>query len=1074
MNTESFRNWNIGMGWCVFTIALIVYSITVEPTVSFWDTGEYIATSAKLQVAHPPGAPLLQMIGAFFALFAIDKTQVAFMVNYVSVVSSAFTTLFLFWTITNLVKKLVGKVEKLSLENMRMILGSGLVGSLAFTFSDSFWFNATETEVYSMASFVMALLLWLGIQWTDNIDHPRANKWLILISFIIGLTFGIQFMGFLAIPSIGLLYYFKKYETITIKNFVLANCAVVVILILVFKFSLTCVLKLFGWSEVFFVNTIGLPFNSGIFFMAFLFLATFYWAIHFTKKRNYRIANTVVLSILFLLLGFSSWLMLPIRASANVIINENAPSDARSLLAYYNREQYPSTDSPFYGAYYSDMFASDYPNKDDRPKYERNEKLGGYEIINNFKGARRGSNKKHVGILPRMWSDTNAENYMQYYGELQFKIKPKFRSNSELSQTVREFRKKQVEGDISINQFIDFLTKINDYIAVAPPTFWQNVKYMVHYQFGYMYWRYFMWNFVGRQNDEQGRFDNNGEWLSGINVIDSLRLGSQENLPSDVLNNKGRNTYFFLPFVLGVIGLVFQLKRKPKQFWVLFVFFVFTGIAIQFYTNPVIFQPRERDYSLVGSFYIFAIWIGIGVYGLYEVVHKYIKWKYLTSVLLLVCLMTVPGLMAHQNWDDHDRSNRYTALSMAKTYLDSTKINAGSILFTIGDIDTFPLWYVQEIENYRTDTRIICSPYFSTDWYVDQMKRKAYESEPIPSRLTHDLYRYGSRDVVYFAELTEKRWSIQDFMKWVQSDFPQTKVKSLMKKQGRELTDFSESYLEAVFYPTNKIRVPVNKKRVLETGLVKAKDSVEIVDFIDIDLPETGISKGQLMMLDIIANNDWERPIYFSGGSYKAEEYIWMTDYLQLDGLVYKLVPIKTENKGLLDQGRIDTDLMYSIVKKWEWGNSGSPDIYHDPQTRKQGGVSYRIVLARLLEKVLEEGEIKKAKDVIEIAMVNIPVEYYGYYTFVEPFLDAYYQVGENQKARTLYGKLKTVYQEQLAYYIELSVDQHYEKIEEIYNALRGYQRIIDILVRNEQIELAEKESLQFNEYLNKFDQLLK
>ncbi len=1073
MTVKTFRTWNIRLGWSVFSIALIVYGLTIEPTVSFWDTGEYIATSAKLEVAHPPGAPLLQMIGAFFSLFALDKTQVALMVNYVSVISSAFTILFLFWTITNLTIKLISSTGQQSSEVLRMTLGSGLIGALAFTFSDSFWFNATETEVYSTASLVMALLLWLGLKWTDNLHTSRGNKWLLLISFVIGLTFGIQFMGFLAIPSIGLFYYFKRYKKVTIKSFLVANITVIAILMLVFKFSLTYALKLFGWSEVFFVNTFGLPFNSGSVIMGLAMVITFYLVLRYTKKRGYRRANTIVLSLLFLLLGFSSWLMLPIRASSKVTINENNPSDARSLLAYYNREQYPSTDSPFYGAYYSDMFASDYPDKDDRPKYERNDKLGIYEIVNKHERAIRGSNEKHMGLLPRMWSDANAENYMEFYGELEFKIKPRYRSNPDLEEAVLKFREKQVEGAITSAQYILFLKDMKDYIEVIPPTLWENIKFMVHYQFGYMYWRYFMWNFVGRENDEQGRFDGNGEWISGIELFDSLRVGSQENLPSDILNNKGRNTYFFLPLILGIIGLVFQIQRNPKQFWVLFVFFMFTGIAIQFYTNPVIFQPRERDYSLVGSFYVFGIWIGLGFFALYKELRKISKAKILAPMLWVICLLAVPGLMAHQNWDDHDRSNRYTALSMAKAYLDSTQQNSGSILFTIGDIDTFPLWYVQEIEDYRTDVRIVCTPYFNTDWYIDQMKQKAYESEPIPSQLTHDLYQYGSRDVVYHVGLTEKRWPIQDFMKWIASDRPQTKVKSLMEKQGRNLNDFSENYLDAVFYPTNKIRVPVNKKNVLETGLVKAKDTSEIVDYIDIDLPETGISKGQMMMLDIIANNDWKRPIYFSGGSFDEEEYIWMTEYLQLDGLVYKLVPIKTESESVISKGRIDSDLMFDIVKKWEWGNSGSPDIYHDPQTRKQGGVTYRITLARLLEKLLEDNKIERAKKVVEMAMTNIPIEHFGFYTYVEPFLDGYYKVGERKKAREVYYELKDVYQEQLLYYAEMSREEQNQNLDALFSALQGYRRNIDILVGNNDLEMIEGETDEFNAYVNRFSRFL-
>ena len=1072
MLTFDFNRWNTILGWSVFTISFIAYVLTVEPTVSFWDAGEYIASSAKLQVAHPPGAPLLQMLGAFFALFATDKTQIALMVNYVSVVSSAFTILFLFWTITNLLQKLTknsaGRVEK-----DLAVLSSGFIGALAFTFSDSFWFNATETEVYSTASLIMALLLWLGLKWTDNLNSPRNNKWLLLISFVVGLTFGVQFMGFLAIPSIVLLYYFKKNRTVTASKFVVANAISVIILMLVFKFALTYVLELFGWSEVFFVNSFGLPFNSGSLIMGMFIVASFYFLIRYTRKKGYRTANTVVLSLLFLFLGFSSWLLLPIRASAKTVINENDPSDARSLLAYYNREQYPATDSPFYGAYYSDKFATDHPDKDDRPKYERDEKKGKYTIVNDFKGALRGSSEKHKGWLPRMWSEQNAENYMRYYGLLNFTIKPQFRSNKDLQSAVKNMRQKMNDGEIDVDGYIKFLTDVGDYIDVQPPTLGQNMEYLFHFQFGYMYWRYFMWNFTGRQNDKQGRFDGNGEWISGISALDSLRLGSQENLPTEILENKGRNSYFFLPLLLGIIGLVFQLQKNWKQFWVLLVFFLFTGLAIQFYTNPPIFQPRERDYSLVGSFYIFTIWIGFGVYGLFEQLQKNIKPQIVLPIVFLVCLLAVPLLMAHQNWDDHDRSNRYTALSMAKSYLDSTEKDVGAILFTIGDIDTFPLWYAQDIEGYRTDTRVVVTTYFGTDWYIDQMKRKAYESEPIPSQLSHDLYRYGSRDAIYFAPVIDKRWSIQDFMKWVGSDAPQTKVKSLLEQQGRDISGYSDSYLDAVFYPTNKIRVPVNKKKVLETGLAKAKDSAEIVDYIDIDLPQSGIGKSSLLMLDIIANNDWERPIYFSGGSFDEQEYIWMTNYLQLDGLVYKLVPIKTETESIFVKGRMDSDLMFDIVKKWEWGNSGNPDIYHDPQTRKQGGVSYRITLARLLERLLEEKKLDKAKEVIEIAMINIPVEHFGFYTYVEPFLDGYYKVGETKKAREVYIKLKTVYQERLYYYSEMSLDEQYQNFEDIYEAVLAYQRNISILVKNGETELAEAETSEFNEHVSRFQQFL-
>ncbi len=1065
---KQYRKWNILLGWFVFFIAFITYSITVEPTVSFWDAGEYIATASKLGVSHPPGAPLLQMIGAFFAMFALETTDVAKMVNYVSVVSSAFTILFLFWTITNLIKKLVSK-EVLNSSGVIAILGSGIVGSLTFTYSDSFWFNATETEVYSMASLIMALLLWLGLKWTDNLDTARGNKWLLLIAFVVGLTFGVQFMGFLAIPSIGLLYYFRRYKKTTIKNFLLANMVSVGILMLVFKFSLTYVLKLFGWSEVFFVNTIGLPFNSGNILMGILFVLIFYTTLRYTHKNGYKNATTIVLCVLFLFLGFSSWIMLPLRASANVVINENNPSDARSLLAYFNREQYPSVASPFYGAYYSDTFAGSGSKKDDKPKYERDNEQGRYRIVNDYKDALVEPSEKHIGLLPRMWSSESAENYMKYYGFLEFKINSEYRTNKELRLAVDQFRKRVEQGEVEAVGYIKFLNEFSAYIEVQPPTLQQNIEYLFSFQLGYMYWRYFMWNFVGRQDDTQGHYDAHGNWLSGINFLDNLRLGSQENLPSEIENNKGRNTYFFLPLLLGLIGVFFQLMKNPKQFWVLLVFFLFTGLAIQFYTNPPIFQVRERDYSLVGSFYVFSLWIGIGVYGLYAEFKKVIRSKITAPLLVVICFFSIPLVMATQNWDDHDRSNRYTAQAMAKAYMDSIQENVGAIIFTIGDNDTFPLWYIQEVEEYRTDVRVIATTYFSTDWNIDQMKRKTYNSEAIPSQLTHDKYSYGTRDGIYYRKATDKRWAIKDFMNWVGSDAPQTKFRHIFQKQGADLSQYPESTLDIVYYPTNKIRIPVNKKNVLQSGLVKENDADLIVDYIDIDLPTGALSKGRILMLDIIANNDWKRPIYFSGGSFDDAEYIWMKDYLQLDGLAYKLVPIKTKYTGGIDKGRIDTTLSYDIVKKWDWGNSGDPRVYIDSQTRRQG-ISYRLSLARLSEALLLEGKIEKAKDILDLAMNKMPITSFGYYAFVEAFLDGYYKVGDTQKARVVFQQLKTICKERLHYYATIPLDEQYRNIEAIISDMEAYQRIVDILIKNKDKKLAEKETSIFNSHLEDFE----
>ncbi len=1074
MFADNFKKWNTISGWIVFIIALIVYGITVEPTVSFWDCGEYILTSAKLEVGHPPGAPFFQMLGAFFAMFATEASQVAKTVNFMSVVSSAFTILFTFWTITNIIRKLISREDTLSNARAIAILGSGLVGALALTFSDSFWFNAVETEVYAMASLIMSLQLWLGLKWVDNLDHPRGNKWLILISLVIGLTFGIQFMGFLAIPSIGLLYFFKKYKQVSVKNFIIANIAVIAILMFVYKFTLTYALKFFGWGEVFFVNSIGLPFNSGSVIVGLCFALVFYLALRYTRKRKMITANTVVLCFLFMFIGFSSWLMLPIRANANVTVNENNPSDARSLLAYYNREQYPGVESPIYGTMYTEMFAGrneNDPYKDDKPKYERDEKSGKYVIVNNYKDALLNSHPDHKGLLPRKWSTEHAENYIKFFGPPKFKPNSDYRSSSELRSAINEFKSEYAAGNVDAEQYLNFLKQFGDYIEVEPPSLTENLGFMFSYQFGYMYMRYLFWNFVGRQDDIQGRYDNHGNWLSGINFIDEVRLGSQDNLPSDILNNKARNTYFFLPLILGLIGLIFLFRKDWKMFWVLLIFFLFTGIAIQFYTNVRPFEPRERDYSLVGSFYIFAIWIGLGVYALFDELKKYITPKILAPLVTVICLAVVPLLMAYQNWDDHDRSGKYTAKAAGKGYLDSIQEDAGAILYTIGDNDTFVTWYAQEIEGYRTDVRPIVTSYFATDWYIDQMKRKAYKSDPIPSQLTHDKYAYGVRDLVYFQPLTEDRWDIKRFMDWVAND--DNTIENLIKRQGDDTSRFPSSYLSTIFYPTHKIRVPVNKENVLKTGLVKEKDADLIVDYIDIDLPQTALTKNRLLMLDVLANNDWKRPIYFTGGSFDPAEYLWMKDYLQLDGLVYKLVPIKTpvDPRSPFDLGRIDSDLMYNIVMKWDWGNMGDPGIYHDEQTRRNS-ISYRNNLARLLEVLLKEGKTEKAKNIIELAMTNMPFGYFGYQWALEPFLEGYYKVNENEKGRALFSKLAGLYGERLDYYAGLDLSDQSGNLSEVYSDIQAYRRLLDILVANDEEAFYTGEVDRFNSFVEKFDYL--
>ena len=1071
MNT--FKLWNRSFGWGIFVIALFTYGFTVEPTASFWDAGEYIATAAKLQVGHPPGAPLFQMMGAFFAMFATSPEKVALMVNFMSVFSSAFTILFLFWTLTLLLKKLPA-FKTLETTNQRItFFGSATVGALAFCFSDSFWFNAVEAEVYAMATFILSLIFWLALRWEQDMHEPRGDRWLLLISFIIGLSFGVHFMGLLTIPALGMIYFFNNTKSINFKNFLIANIISVAILLFIFKLLLPTTLAFFGKSEVFFVNNIGLPFNSGTIIAGICFLLFFFYFLRFTEKKKWVNLNTITLCILFVLVGFSSWLMIPIRANANTVINENSPTDARALLAYYNLEQYPETHL-FYGPLFSDVYAGQdetEPYFDDKPKYERDYKKGEYIIVNHWEKARINSNSNHRGFLPRLWSSEHAGNYMNFTGPLEFTIAPEYRSNQMLVSRVNDFRNEIREGMVTGDDYHQFFRTLSPYLQIEKPSFWSSLQFLFQYQIGYMYWRYFMWNFTGRQNDIAGTYDTlNGNWISGINLFDSLRLGNQSEISEDAKNNKARNTYFFLPFLLGLIGLYFLYQQDPNRFWVLLLFFLFTGLALKIYLNERPFEPRERDYALVGSFYVFAIWIGMGVFALAHKIKVIIKSNVAPLATVVLCLF-VPFLMAYQNWDDHDRSGRYTAQSMAKSYLESIQEDAGAMIFTIGDNDTFALWYAQEIEGYRTDVKTINTSLLATDWYIDQMKRKTYESESIPSQMTHDLYAYGIRDYIKHESLIDSvRWDIKDFINWVASDHPRTKYKSLLLQAGEDPNRLPMGTQEMIFYPTNKIRVPINKENVIKSGLVKPKDFDLIVPYIDIDLPEGGMTKNQIMMLDILANNDWERPIYFTGGSYADSEYMWMKEYLQLEGLVYKLVPIRTplNSNNPYIMGRLDSDLMYDIVMKWSWGNSESTSIYHDPETRKNS-ISFRSNMARLAEKLIDEGKNKKAKEVLDLAIHKMPLDYFGYYSLVVPMIDTYYRLDAVKSAQQLALKVGEKYRDEMEYFSSLKPSEQYLLGEEIITQAERYRTLMEAVLVNEDKILLSKSLNQFIEAITPF-----
>ncbi|MDB3934634.1 hypothetical protein N9375_01360, partial [Flavobacteriaceae bacterium] len=541
--------------------------------------------------------------------------------------------------------------------------------------------------------------------------------------------------------------------------------------------------------------------------------------------------------------------------------------------------------------------------------------------------------------------------------------------------------------------------------------------------------------------------------------VDQMLIGPQNNIPTDALENKARNTYYFIPLLIGLLGILFLAKYDKKTFWVLLVFFLFTGLALKVYLNERPFEPRERDYALVGSFYVFAIWIGYGVYALYEILKEYINPKVALPIVLSATMLGAPVLMVSQNWDDHDRSNRYTAQSMARMYLDSIEQNG--IIFTIGDNDTFALWYLQNIEGYRRDVRVVNTALFATDWYIDDMKKKAFDSDPIPSQLTHKDYKYGSRDYIIFNEIDTDSININVWMDWIASDDPRTMYQ--IPSSGQVVNTF----------PTKTFRLPVDKQAVLKSGVVALKDQAKIVPYIDVTIKDEVIYKNRLLMLDIIANNNWQRPIYFSGGSFGDDDYLWMKDYLQMDGVVYKLVPIKTpvDKDNPFDMGRVDADKSYEIVKNWDWGNSGDPAVYHDIETRRNG-LTYRSNLARIAEALLKENKLDKAREILDLAMEKMPVDTFAFYSLLEPYMQMYYSVNQPEKARDIYAQLAVVYQEKLLYFSSFKTNEQIDMRREIYTDMERYRAVVTVLLAEDTKEYALAEAIKFNEYIKLFPYL--
>jgi hypothetical protein len=1020
---KSYQKINSILGWIVFAIASIVYILTAEPTASFWDCGEYIATAYKLQVGHPPGAPLFQMIGRFFTLFAFgDVSRVAYMVNIMSALTSSLTIMFLFWTLTMLAKKLALRTGEMTEGKKIAIFGSAIVGSLAYTFSDSFWFSAVEGEVYGMSSFFTALVFWAILKWEEKAEEEHSFRWLIFIAYMMGLSIGVHLLNLLAIPAIAFVYYFKRYKHTGYKGILLTFIISILILGFVMTGIIPWIVKLAGYFELFFTNTIGLPFNSGIVIYFVLLISGIFWGIRYTRKNRKVVLNTIIWALTFILIGYSSFFMLIIRSNVNPPIDENSPEDAISLLSYLNREQYG--DWPIlHGQYFNAPIAG---RKDGNPVYRKSTEKGKYIVIDDRKSTIPVYNSEFTTIFPRMWNNTEQRYINDYKTWSKMKGIP--------TKVTDEFGESKV---------------------IDKPTFQENLRYFFRYQVGHMYFRYFMWNFSGRQNDIQGTSDRkNGNWITGIRFLDHARIGPVHDAPKS-LQNKATNKFYLLPLLLGLIGIIYQLRRDNRNFMVVFLLFFMTGLAIVVYLNQHSPQPRERDYAYAASFYPFAIWIGLGVYALFDWFKNIADHKIAAYMVAGVSLILIPGIMAKEGWDDHDRSNRYTALATANNYLNSCAPNA--ILFTNGDNDTFPLWYAQEVEGIRTDVRVVNLSLLNTEWYIDQMKRKAYESEPVPFSLPWEQYKDGTRNYTYFIENENIKGYVElkQLFDLIQSD----PTRLTMQTRVGPLD----------FFPTKKYKITVDSSRVIETGVVSPENADKIVDEITWTINRSGITKNYLMVLDLLATNNWERPVYFAITT-GSNAYIGLQEYFQLEGLAYRLVPIKTVVKDRQD-GRIQSDIMYdNLVNKFQFGNMHDPNVYLD-ETNMRMTMNLRNNYYRLADALIKEGKYDSANVVMGRCLEAMPDKSVPFNYFTMPLAEGYYKIGDFEKGNELNNRLIEIFDEQLAYYFDFP-DKLKKKYDfEKQQNLALLQRIVQIANQFKQEEVVNKASEVFDVYFDMYNE---
>ena len=1051
---KQFRIVDNALGWLSFLIAAFVYCSTIEPTASFWDCPEFISTGYKLEIGHPPGAPFFMLTANLFSQFVSDPSEVARMVNTMSALLSAATILFLFWSITHLVRRLLLRDNsEMTLGKMITIEASGLVGALIYTFSDTFWFSAVEGEVYAYSSAFTAVVFWLILKWEEHADEPHSDRWLVLIMYMTGLSIGVHLLNLLCLPAIVLVYYYRKYPNLQgnadLKGSLIALGISVVILAAVLYGVVPGIVRVGGWFELFFVNTLGCPFNTGEIIYIALLVGIIIWAIWETyndrsEKReniaflasvamlgipfygfgwssvvigiivlailwfvvnykrkgvalvNSRIKNTSLLCMLMLMIGYSSYALIVIRSSANPPMDQNSPEDIFTLGEYLSREQYGSRPLLYGQAYTSqvelqkDGDVCRPASTKGAPVYQRKDKASADEKDSYFVVRTKDEYKYAQNMLfPRMYSSAHTNAYESWMGG--------------------------VEGnDVPYD-------RCGEMISVKVPSQLENIRFFLSYQCNFMYWRYFMWNFAGRQNDLQGNGElEHGNWITGFDWFDNWRLGDQSKLPDELKNNKGHNVFYCLPLLLGLIGLFWQSLRKGqkgiRQFWVVFFLFFMTGLAIVIYLNQTPMQPRERDYAYAGSFYAFAIWCGMGVAAIIEEITRRLKGHatVIASIIGIACLL-VPIQMASQTWDDHDRSGRYTCRDFGRNYLMSLEEKGNPIIFTNGDNDTFPLWYNQDVEGQRTDARVCNLSYLQTDWYIDQMKRPAYDSPALPINWSRLEYCAGTNEYVTVEP------ALKESVKALYETYPEEarkmfgdnpyELKNVLKywvrnditKEQKEVMKILLGDSDTHVIPTDTVYVTIDKEAVKKSGMLMAADSIP--DRMVISLKgKRALYKGDVMMLELIANCNWTRPIYVAL-TVGEENYMNLGDNFVQEGLVNRITPFTTNAPGAKN---FDTKRTYDrMMHKFRFGGLDTPGIYLD-ETVMRMCWTHRRAFVNLAMNLVNEGDDKKAAKVLAYLDKNIP-EYNVPVNYQSGSLDearVYAHLGQKQKAMDMFKKL--------------------------------------------------------------------